>query len=64
MKIKPILFSIGAFALSVNANAKVLTIGIDLSGSNPLLSHENFSYSVARYAGDEIKHLKSVMSYS
>ncbi|CAA0107144.1 Uncharacterised protein [Halioglobus japonicus] len=45
--------------LSLGANAKTLTIGIDLSGSNPLLRHENFAYMAAQYASHEINTLNN-----
>lgn len=48
-----------AMALSHSVNAKTLTIGIDLSGSNPLLRHENFAYSASTYVAAEISRLKS-----
>lgn len=38
--------------------AKTLTIGIDVSGSNPLLSHENFAYEASEYAASAIRQLK------
>lgn len=38
--------------------AKTLTIGIDVSGSNPLLSRENFAYEASEYAAAEIRKLK------
>lgn len=53
------LFVITALALSFNASAKTLTIGFDLSGSNLLLSHENFAYSASQYVSNEINKLKS-----
>jgi hypothetical protein len=45
--------------ISFSASATTLTIGIDLSGSNPLLSHENFAYMASQYASDEINKLKN-----
>lgn len=37
---------------------KTLTIGIDVSGSNPLLMHENFAYEASQYVSTEILKLK------
>lgn len=59
MKIKTILITSLLLTSSLCAHAKTLTIGIDLSGSNPLLSHENFAYSASRYIGREIVKLKT-----
>lgn len=39
-------------------HAKTLTIGIDLSGSNPMLAHENFAAMAGQYAGNQILQLK------
>lgn len=39
-------------------HAKTLTIGIDLSGSNPLLLDKNFANSAALYAANEVQQLK------
>jgi len=58
MKMK-IIIAFSVLALTLNASAQTLTLGFDLSGSNPLLSHENFAFSAARYAGDKIRLLKS-----
>lgn len=41
------------------AQAETLTIGIDLSGSNPLLSHKNFAYIASQYAVTEINKLNN-----
>lgn len=46
-----------AGALAAPVHAKTLTIGIDLSGSNPLLSHENFAYSASAHAREAILQL-------
>ncbi len=43
---------------SALAHAKTLTIGIDLSGSNPLLTHEHFADAAARHAMRTIEALK------
>lgn len=49
-----------AFALgAATASAKTLTIGIDLSGSNPLLAEKNFAVGAADYAAQQILELKS-----
>lgn len=40
------------------SSAKTLTIGIDLSGSNPLLMDQNFASGAAQYIYDEINALK------
>ncbi len=45
--------------LSISAHATTLTIAVDLSGSNPLLSHQNFAYAAAQYLSDQITALKS-----
>jgi len=45
------------FAAST-AQAKTLTIGIDLSASNPLLSHKNFAHIASQYVTSEITKLK------
>jgi len=45
--------------LSINGHGKTLTIAIDLSGSNPLLKHENFSFAAAKYMTGEISKLKN-----
>lgn len=38
--------------------AETLSIGIDKSGSNPLLTNENFAYSAAQYVTSEILELQ------
>ena len=38
--------------------ARTLSVGIDMSGSNPLLAHENFAYSAAQYVTGEILKLE------
>lgn len=40
------------------AHAKTLTIGIDLSASNPLLGHKNFAYVASQHVASEINKLK------
>jgi hypothetical protein len=40
------------------ADAKTLTIGIDLSASNPLLSHKNFAHIASQHVTSEINKLK------
>lgn len=45
-------------ALPLSASARTLTIGLDLSGSNPLLVHENFAAAAAKYVSDQIKVLE------
>lgn len=44
---------------ALSAQAKTLTIGIDLSGSNPLLSHGNFAYMASQYVTTEINKLQN-----
>ena len=46
-----------AFAAS-QTGAETLSIGIDKSGSNPLLTNENFAYSAAQYVSSEILKLQ------
>lgn len=45
--------------VAFTAQAKTLTIGIDLSGSNPLLAHKNFAYIASQYVTAEINQLKN-----
>lgn len=45
-------------AMPMVASSATLTIGIDLSGSNPLLMHENFAYQASQYVANEILKLK------
>lgn len=49
-----LLLSLVSFTLQ----AKTLTIGIDLSASNPLLAHKNFAYVASQYVTSEINKLK------
>lgn len=56
---KKALALVMAGALSGPVCGKTLTIGIDLSGSNPLLTHENFAYGASQYVGNAISALKS-----
>lgn len=50
------LTTLGLAALS--ASARTMTIGIDLSGSNPLLIHQNFADQAARHVENAILALK------
>ncbi len=50
-----LLLSCAPFAVQ----AKTLTIGIDLSGSNPLLAHKNFAYIASQHVTTEINKLKN-----
>lgn len=43
----------------MGAHAKTITIGIDLSGSNPLLSHKNFATMASQYVTVELSTLKN-----
>ena len=45
--------------LTNTVSAKTLSIGIDLSGSNPLLSHEIFAYAAADYLSSEVLKLET-----
>lgn len=56
---KPVLTAAVALGLALPqiSSAKTLTIGIDLSGSNPLLLDQNFASSAAHYIYDEISTL-------
>jgi len=45
--------------LALGVSAKTLTIGVDLSGSNPLIRHENFAHSASQYIDKEIAKLKN-----
>ena len=51
---KPLAACVLAAICAANAQAKTLTIGIDLSGSNPLLTHKHFAAVAARYVADQI----------
>ena len=56
-----ILFAaaLGVGSLFINpVSAKSLTIGIDLSGSNPLLMDQNFANGAAAFISQEIQSLK------
>jgi hypothetical protein len=44
---------------AMTAQAKTLTIGIDLSGSNPLLAHQNFAYIASQHVTAEINKLNN-----
>lgn len=53
------LFTCILFICAVStADAKTLTIGIDLSASNPLLSHKNFAHIASQHVTSEITKLK------
>ena len=49
--------AIGAYASS--SEAKTLTIGLDVSGSNPLIIDENFSRGAALFAAEKVAELES-----
>lgn len=55
--IKPVIAALLAGA-SLCVNARTLTIGIDLSASNPLLSSETFAHEAAKHATQAILALK------
>jgi hypothetical protein len=44
--------------IPVSASAATLTIGIDLSMSNPMLAHPNFARAAASYVSEQIAPLK------
>lgn len=46
-------------SLALGSNAKTVTIGIDLSGSNPLLSHVNFAHMASEYVSNVIAGMKN-----
>lgn len=48
-----------ALLITAPTYAKTLTIGIDLSGSNPLLSDPAFAVNAARFAADKVSALKN-----
>lgn len=50
---------IALLVFSMSADGKTITIGIDLSGSNPMVKHKNFAHSAAEYADKEISKLKN-----
>lgn len=50
---------LGCLGLPGLAAAKTITIGVDLSGSNPLLTHENFAYGAAEYVSGKISGLRN-----
>ncbi len=54
-----ILITLMLVCAAFTAQAKTLTIGIDLSGSNPLLAHKNFAYIASQYVTVEINKLKN-----
>lgn len=47
-----------ACLMTGSLSAKTLTLGIDLSGSNPLLSHANFAHGAAAHVQATIRALK------
>jgi len=51
---KPLAALVLSATCAVSVQAKTLTIGIDLSGSNPLLTHENFAVIAGQYVADQI----------
>lgn len=55
---KKILTMIPLVCAAAIADAKTLTIGIDLSASNPLLSHKNFAHVASQHVSSEINKLK------
>ncbi len=55
---KKILVTALACLMAGTASAKTLTIGIDLSGSNLLLSHANFAHGAATHVQAAINALK------
>ena len=48
-----------ACASALGAQAATLNLGLDLSGSNPLLAHPNFAASAADRAAEEIRKLEN-----
>lgn len=50
--------SILAAFIAVQAQAKTLTIGVDLSGSNPMLTHPNYAAMAGQFAAEKILQLK------
>ncbi len=57
--LKFLVITASALVFMTDLQAKTLTIGVDLSGSNPLLTHENFAASAANYISQEIKSLQT-----
>lgn len=47
-----------ALLMAASAHAKTVTIGIDLSGSNPLLTSKEFAAGAAEYAARRIEQLE------
>lgn len=45
--------------IAFSVQAITMTIGIDLSASNPLLSHPNFAYTASQYVATELGKLKN-----
>lgn len=54
---RKLIIAAACLALS-SVNADTLTIGLDLSGSNPLTVHPNFAYMAANHVHGEILKLK------
>tara|TARA_R110002110_G_scaffold75756_3_gene200071 strand:+ start:86 stop:709 length:624 start_codon:yes stop_codon:yes gene_type:complete len=44
--------------LALPVSAQTFTLGVDLSGSNPLLRHGNFAHVASQYVSQEIHRLK------
>ncbi len=56
---KLILIAAVLTLLSSTVSARTLTIGLDLSGSNPLVSSKEFAYGASLYVSKEIMKLKN-----
>lgn len=56
--IKPLLHAV-LLSASMDASARTLHLAIDVSGSNPLLAHENYAYAASQYVAGEIGRLKA-----
>lgn len=59
MKTLPLSITAMFAILPFTASAANLYLAIDLSGSNPLLSHENYAYVASDYVAEKIRQLKS-----
>lgn len=55
---KTMIMTLLAISICSELEAKTLTIGIDLSGSNPLLQSKNFAEAAARYTAMQVAQLK------
>ena len=53
-----LILSAALVCAALNVDAKTYTLGVDLSGSNPLLVDQNFANQAAKHAASEIKNLK------